>query len=341
VTDIKLSICIPTYNRSRFLDRALASIASQDRDDLEVVVSDNCSPDDTSRLMAERKKDFAHLVYVRLPENRGFDANLRSCVEAASGRHCWTLGDDDWIEPGAIARVIEVLDQHPDIPGLTMLCNAYTVDEELAVPAPCTGAVEVLRGQAEIMAHRNMGYLFGNLSINVFHREKALEVIRSGRLIPNTCSGHHLQTALVARHQSWIFLDLAGSAWRYGNDSAMANGLYRRAKLAFTAYPEIVAEVFGVGSEVHRQFMSEQELLLAKQYVIRAKNHPQYNRFLSPYQCGAVERWRINLEALRALYPYPKFWTQVAPLFLVPGPALPLSAKIRSLVRRVAGSEAA
>lgn len=51
--DIKpyLSICIPTYNRSEVLKESLMQLLKYEGDDIEVVISDNCSPDNTEEVV--------------------------------------------------------------------------------------------------------------------------------------------------------------------------------------------------------------------------------------------------------------------------------------------------
>lgn len=106
-----LSICIPTYNRAGYLKKALESIKIQlDSNPLlmesvEVVVSDNCSTDNTPEVVESYKKHFKHLTYVASKKNVGFDLNIYSVVKNASGIYCWYLGDDDIIINGAIGFI--------------------------------------------------------------------------------------------------------------------------------------------------------------------------------------------------------------------------------------------
>ena len=58
MSDVKplLSICIPTYNRSGYLEQCLESIVHQERfDEIEVIISDNCSTDDTEAVCKKYK----------------------------------------------------------------------------------------------------------------------------------------------------------------------------------------------------------------------------------------------------------------------------------------------
>lgn len=336
---MKLSFCIPTFNRAGYLDGALAAITREasGRDDVELIVSDNASTDTTPAIVEKYRATFPRLTYFRQDSNKGFDPNFLKAVSLASGEYCWALGDDDWVEPGAVAAVLKALEDHPGVAGMTVQCNSYNVAGERIATPVTTGAVEELRGREKIFAHRNIGYLFGNPSIQLFRRDLAADAIASKRIFHNGCSCHHLLTHLVAMRDHWLFFDHAATAWRFGNDSFMAGGLYKRAHLALTAYVDIVADVFGKDSEVYHQYMAEQETLIARSYVIRAKNVPKYNQHYKPYHCGVRERWRIHLDALKVLYPYPRFWMEVAPLYVVPGPVLPIAAGARKAIRALGG----
>jgi abequosyltransferase len=99
---VRLSICIPTYNRAAFLPATLESIAAQWGDDLEITVSDNGSTDDTARIVEEYRARLGSVRWFRWDSNQGADRNYLKSVEIATGDYCWILGSDDPIAPGAI-----------------------------------------------------------------------------------------------------------------------------------------------------------------------------------------------------------------------------------------------
>jgi abequosyltransferase len=108
----EISICIPTYNRAKYLDQALKSIADQidikNRQNIEVVVSDDNSKDNTREVVA-KYKDIINIVYHRNKQNLGLVKNLTKVATYAKGKYVWFFGDDDWLKNDAIDRVISVL----------------------------------------------------------------------------------------------------------------------------------------------------------------------------------------------------------------------------------------
>lgn len=120
-----LTIAIPSFNRCRELSLLLGQIRNQFdayRKDLEVIVSDNCSSDETSSVVSSFIEDGLPIRYFRNEVNVGSGANVVRCFELAVGRYVLIVGDDDLLLDGALSRIISVL-KESDI-GLLYL-NAY------------------------------------------------------------------------------------------------------------------------------------------------------------------------------------------------------------------------
>lgn len=103
----RLSVCIATLNRGAFIGATLDSILSQATDEVEVVIVDGASTDNTEEVVREYQQSFPGLRYHRLEKNGGVDQDYSKAVELASGEYCWLMTDDDLLKPGAIAAVLE------------------------------------------------------------------------------------------------------------------------------------------------------------------------------------------------------------------------------------------
>lgn len=126
----RLSICIPTYNRSEYLRQCLAAVLPQAEEcRVPVIVSDNGSIDGTSDVIEYFSKKFDCLKCLRQEFNLGHDLNHKAILNATSSTYAWLLGDDDVIESEAISTLLSFLGggKHYDL----ILLNAYLTDNEL------------------------------------------------------------------------------------------------------------------------------------------------------------------------------------------------------------------
>ncbi|HST82496.1 MAG TPA: glycosyltransferase [Kineosporiaceae bacterium] len=106
-----VTVCIPTYNRRELLAASLQSVREQSLENVEIIVSDNASTDDTGDYV--RSLNDPRVRYDRLPENIGLFGNLSRCLQLGSGRYRVMLPDDDLMLPGNLAAKVAFLDRNP------------------------------------------------------------------------------------------------------------------------------------------------------------------------------------------------------------------------------------
>ena len=114
---MKLSVCIPTYNRDMHLENCLNSIIKCKRYsnlDFEVCISDNDSSDQT-RAIVEKAQLKLPIKYHKNETNVGIPKNFLNVISMAKGDFIWLLGDDDLLLPDAISRLYDLLEKHPDV----------------------------------------------------------------------------------------------------------------------------------------------------------------------------------------------------------------------------------
>lgn len=124
-----LSICIATYNRADYLRETLDSIIPQLNDDVEILVIDGASPDNTQVVIQNYIKHCNHIRYIRLPSKGGVDQDYNKAIELAQGEMCWLFTDDDLLKPGAISTVIAAIAEGYDL----VVVNAEMKNRELSV----------------------------------------------------------------------------------------------------------------------------------------------------------------------------------------------------------------
>lgn len=108
---MKVSVLIPTYNRSYIIGDALRSALAQSYRDFEIVVADDGSTDDTRAVVKSLGSD--RIRYVCHESNRGCSAACNTAIAAASGELLAFLDSDDLWKPDYLERQVRFLDHHP------------------------------------------------------------------------------------------------------------------------------------------------------------------------------------------------------------------------------------
>lgn len=112
-----ISICIPTYNRPNELKRLFDSIDTTKYDDVDIVISENCSPKqaETRAIVEEFKKNTKLDVhYYENERNLGYDKNIRTFVDRTTGKFAMYFSDDDIFMPGAMDEFVEFVRAHQE-----------------------------------------------------------------------------------------------------------------------------------------------------------------------------------------------------------------------------------
>ena len=98
-----LSICIPTYNRCDYLKKSLEAYVNNSAFDaeVEIVISDNCSTDDTEQLCRTYAKAYPNIKYFRNTENVR-DTNFCLALDRATGRYVKLMNDNTVVLEGGL-----------------------------------------------------------------------------------------------------------------------------------------------------------------------------------------------------------------------------------------------
>lgn len=127
---MKISICIPTYNRANNLINCLESIVlNQNKSSIkyEVCISDNNSNDNTESIVKFFQKKIP-INYHKNTSNIGRVANYLNVVNIAKGRFIWLIGDDDLLMPNAIFEINELITNSKKVDFFYI--NSYCLDSE-------------------------------------------------------------------------------------------------------------------------------------------------------------------------------------------------------------------
>ena len=330
-----LSICIPTYNRAPFLDYLLNNIVTQIIEDnlqrqLEIVISDNASTDNTKSIVDKYRSKFSEIQYTRQKSNLGFDLNLLNVVSQARGEYCWLFGDDDRFEPHAIIKILNYLKQYNGLTGLSINCQGYSFDFSKKVYAFSPLRYNKLYTSADV-AYAEIGLYFSYLSGQVVAKKYWDEVINNKNV--SNYFDHYVHTYMVAemlkKHANWLCIGEQLVGWRSDNDVMVikrtAQNYLKRMRVDYELM-QIAADVFGKDSIAYRGILNYVGAIF-----IRGK--------LLDIKMAGYTIWQLFPEITKLFAKTLSYYTKILPVFFIPRPMIRavrlINRKVRSIKQKL------
>lgn len=106
-----VSIVIPTYNREKYIAKAIESAMHQTYRNLEIIIGDNQSTDNTWAIIQEYASKDSRIKIFQNPTNIGPVMNWNACFERASGEYLKIIWSDDWISLNYIEHTLDLFDE--------------------------------------------------------------------------------------------------------------------------------------------------------------------------------------------------------------------------------------
>lgn len=309
----RLAICIPTYKRSAMLAELLDSIADQDRADLQVIVSDDASPDDTAAVASRYGDKLRNYRFIHQPENIGMDRNFMAAIEAADAEYVWLMGDDDKIEPGGIDRVIEAIDRWPDVGGLTLGVIDYDPSMTYQTDVRAMPATQCFDDVATVFA--TMAEVLGFMSALVVRRDAWLAVANDPavRAFENYYVQVYILGRVIEQVGSWGVVKEPCVSFRSGNDQLFDKlGWRKRLEIDVIAYEQIARALLAGNPQAMKAMRRRIFDTHVARRVRTAKDYPGGDR-------GTV---RAALFLAQNYWDMPAFWVKVLPRTLTPSWAI-------------------
>jgi succinoglycan biosynthesis protein ExoO len=123
-----ISIVMPVYNCEKTVEKAIESALAQSYTNIEIVVVDDCSTDDSAVLVEKLAAKDKRIKLIKLPKNVGVGGARKKAFENISGEYVTLLDADDWYLPNRLQNLLQAMhDLNAD-----MICdNLYLFDHEL------------------------------------------------------------------------------------------------------------------------------------------------------------------------------------------------------------------
>jgi glycosyltransferase involved in cell wall biosynthesis len=160
LNNLKVSIIIPTFNRSGLLVEAIESSLKQDYQNFEVIISDNASTDNTPSVVKKYTGD-VRVKYFRNNENIGMIGNWRKCIyEYISGDFFILISDDDYfIKDDYLSKAMELVQESPEL--VMVFANRTTYYENLNKRETTLNCFEKVVNGTDLFfkyANKNLGF---------------------------------------------------------------------------------------------------------------------------------------------------------------------------------------
>jgi O-antigen biosynthesis alpha-1,3-abequosyltransferase len=315
-----ISICIPTYNRVRLLEETLASILSQLSDDVEIVISDNASSDNTQEMVLAYQAKYPCIRYFRNESNLGYDRNLLACLARAEAEYLWFFGSDDLLKEGAIEAVrLRLLGSSRNPTLVYMNHEVFSSDGKVLIPHKIVSTAD--RELTAMECLEALGLNLGYMSALVLRRE----LVPSGEISPGVL------------RSGWVHLYIVMRCLRADGPVLVVGQPHVKARRAPAEY------------DYTRVFVEQLNYVLwdaCGEYYTRKQLARFINRVIIDFHLRQIVAWRCeNNRTLKESFPaflkaywrFPMFW-----LLLVPARYTPrgITRLVRNFIKqsRVLGS---
>ncbi|RCS29036.1 glycosyltransferase family 2 protein [Rhodanobacter denitrificans] len=286
MTHIKLSICIATRNRADYIGETLRSIVGQATDAVEIVVLDGASTDATPEVVAELRTTFPRLRYVRKERNGGVDCDYDAAVVEAQGVYCWLMSDDDLLKPGAIARVLDAIDQGYSLVVVNAELRSLDLSELIDASRLQFGADRTYRAnEFDRLFDETSAYLSYIGAVVIRHD------VWMAREREPFFGSYFIHEGVIFQHQlpgsSFVIAEPLISI-RFGNTQWRP----KEFEIRMIRWPALIASLAGVSEDVrHRRYPVEPWRSFKSLFFYRAKG---------TYDLGEYRRWvRPRVHKLR------------------------------------------
>lgn len=104
------SVIVPVYKASKTLERCVDSLVVSGGDDIEVILVEDCSPDDSRQVCQALAKKYPNVIYHRNEQNRGVSYTRNQGLELAQGKYLLFTDSDDWVDPDYVPTFRQVIE---------------------------------------------------------------------------------------------------------------------------------------------------------------------------------------------------------------------------------------
>lgn len=168
----KVSVCIPVYNGEKTIQKTVESVMQQTYKNLEILIIDNQSTDNTVQIVSNLKDD--RIVFFQNSNNIGMAGNWNECLKKATGEYIHFLCADDYMTKDCIEKKVTLMDLDGEIAMVSSSTDIVNENGELVFRRCRHKTDTIFDGYKFAKKSLHRGNLYGEPS-NVMFRKKLLE----------------------------------------------------------------------------------------------------------------------------------------------------------------------
>lgn len=297
-----VSVGLPTFNRASSLTKAIESVLRQTYPNIELIISDNASTDDTQLICKNFSNSDQRVTYIRQKSNLGASNNFSEVLRYSTGEYFMWLGDDDWIDYSYISECIKELTEHPDY-SLVVGKVLYYVNKNFAYEDIILNLIQ--EGECErVLSYYSQvgenGAFYGLMRRSQISKISmhnimggdwlviaSLAFLGKVKTIPHIC---------VHRESNWSINYHKKLAKRLGLSNFQGNNPY--ISIAFSACNEIIMNI-----QIYENLNLLQRIILSKNILvllIKERQFPIYKSNILEFIYSSIPKWAYP--QLRSLY---------------------------------------
>jgi glycosyltransferase involved in cell wall biosynthesis len=225
---MKLSVCIPTYNQGSFLRHTILSVVSQELKADEIIVSNDCSTDDTASILKKLSGEISELIVINQPFNLGISKNVDACLRLAKGEFVVRIDSDDLLLPNYTNTLYNLLLEFPAAGyAHAAVREIDSHGNELKIRA--LNRSKIYQNPDEALLGALKGY---RVAANILmFRRKALEDVDYIKCRENFAEDYFLSVAIAEKNWGNVYSGKVLSCYRVWADSGFVRQKRKLAEL--------------------------------------------------------------------------------------------------------------
>ena len=164
-----VSVCIPAYNNGKYIARTIESVLNQTYRNVEVVVVDDCSKDNTVEIVRGIKDPRVRLICNE--KNLGMTGNWNKCIRESKGKYVKLLPGDDFISERCIEKSLKVLKAHKEVSLVIVGSHLVDNDDKIIGKYAHWSKAGIVKGEKIAKKSVMLNNFFGNPVCALFRRE--------------------------------------------------------------------------------------------------------------------------------------------------------------------------